>query len=234
MLPLEIYIAILVASSCIVLLSVSFLIAAVYFKVRINALEHLVTQIDGGFSGLIDETHDFATKMKRIAARGQGVMDDVGQMTRTARAWTDCADQMVDVVTRATDPSAAFVSKHFRFESGLLNGVLHRMRAKDTNHSPTRKQEMSECNNGSPAQSSTPKVMAAFGAGALIGVGVALLFAPQSGKETRDKVVSKTQDFKDTAEDVIDRGKHLAHEVKNETREVFEKGKKAARETSVA
>lgn len=93
---------------------------------------------------------------------------------------------------------------------------------------------MSESNNGSSKHSSTPQVMAAFGAGALIGVGLALLFAPQSGKETRDKVASKTQDFKDTADDVMQRGKHLANEVKHEAHEVFEKGKKAARETSVA
>ncbi len=89
---------------------------------------------------------------------------------------------------------------------------------------------MSECNH----ESATPRMMAAFGAGALVGVSMALLFAPQSGKEARDRVASKSQDLKDTAMDVIDRGKHIVNEVKHEAHEAFEKGKKAAREASAA
>lgn len=230
MMPIEIYIAILVASSCIFLLTVSILTVALYFKARIDGLENQMARLDGDVTGLINESKSFISKLKEIAAGGNGVMEDVGQMSSTVREWTERADRVVVALTRATEPSKIFISKNFKFGGELLSGVLQSLRTKDKNHSLTRRLDMSENNN----ESSSTRVMAAFGAGALIGVGVALLFAPQSGKEAREMVSNKTHDLKDTAEDVISRGKHLASEVKHEAREVFEKGKKAAHEANAA
>ena len=87
---------------------------------------------------------------------------------------------------------------------------------------------MSNGTNGSAA----PRIMAAFATGALVGAGVAILFAPQSGKQTRDMVASKTHELKDEACDVIDRGRHFVNEVKHKAHEAFENGKEVAHEMS--
>ncbi len=42
-------------------------------------------------------------------------------------------------------------------------------------------------------------VFAAFAIGGLIGAGIALLMAPQSGKKTRQKILSKSQEIRDRA-----------------------------------
>ncbi len=83
-------------------------------------------------------------------------------------------------------------------------------------------------------------------AGGIIGAGVALLFAPQSGKRTRKDIVrfaKKTKhkaedlvdDFTDTfsdlveavgdkAADILDEGKDLAHDAKKEVLRAIEDG----------
>ncbi len=83
-------------------------------------------------------------------------------------------------------------------------------------------------------------------AGGIIGAGVALLFAPQSGKATRKDIsrfakkakrraedvvddfsdnVSRIVDVvSDTAEDILDKGKDLAYDAKKDLLRAFEKG----------
>lgn len=85
---------------------------------------------------------------------------------------------------------------------------------------------MSENCNGSAVRS----VVTAFALGALVGTGLALLYAPQSGRETRDMVCKKTQDLKHAAGDAIEQGKHMVSDVRQKAREVIEKGKEAAHE----
>ncbi|MCC6580976.1 MAG: YtxH domain-containing protein [Phycisphaeraceae bacterium] len=87
---------------------------------------------------------------------------------------------------------------------------------------------MSECNNVSAAL----RLITALGAGAIVGAGVAILFAPHSGKETRDMLASKANEIEDTAGDVIERGKNIVNEVKHKASEAFEKGKEIAQATS--
>ena len=43
--------------------------------------------------------------------------------------------------------------------------------------------------------------------GALVGAGIALLFAPMSGEETRDELTRRAQDLKDQARDTIEQGR---------------------------
>lgn len=78
--------------------------------------------------------------------------------------------------------------------------------------------------------SSVSGVTVAFATGALVGAGVAILFAPQSGRETRDMVASKANDFKDVAGDVVERGRHLVNDVAHKANDVYEKGKEVANE----
>src|ERR1035437_3951762 len=83
-------------------------------------------------------------------------------------------------------------------------------------------------------------------AGGIIGAGVALLYAPQSGERTRKDITRYTKkmrlkaeavvdDFADTvsdmvdmvsekAEDLLDKGKDMAYETKKELVKVFEEG----------
>jgi gas vesicle protein len=81
-----------------------------------------------------------------------------------------------------------------------------------------------------------------FLAGVGIGAAVALLFAPQSGEETRKQIAEKAQEGKDyvasrgreirkQAEDLVDQGKDLVNKQKSRLADVLESGKQAARET---
>jgi gas vesicle protein len=81
-----------------------------------------------------------------------------------------------------------------------------------------------------------------FVAGVGIGAAVALLFAPQSGEETRKQIAEKAHEGKDyvaskgreirrQAEDLVDQGKDLVNKQKSRLADVLESGKQAARET---
>ncbi len=50
-------------------------------------------------------------------------------------------------------------------------------------------------------RSNTGDIIVSFMAGALVGAGVALLFAPQSGEETRRKIRETAEEWKDKGED---------------------------------
>ncbi|MCC6580977.1 MAG: hypothetical protein IT440_11100 [Phycisphaeraceae bacterium] len=122
--PIEIFIAVLVASSCIVVLTMSLLVTAVYFLARVNSMERKVTRLEGDLSGLIHESHGLVRNMQQVAVRATRAMEDVEQMTRIARGWTNRADRMVDVVAIVTEPSMQIASKYLKYGSGFLNGVM--------------------------------------------------------------------------------------------------------------
>jgi gas vesicle protein len=84
--------------------------------------------------------------------------------------------------------------------------------------------------------------VAYFVAGVGVGAAVALLFAPQSGEETRKQISEKAQEGKDYvaskgrelrkhAEEFVDQGKELVSKQKERLADVLESGKQAARET---
>lgn len=81
-----------------------------------------------------------------------------------------------------------------------------------------------------------------FVAGVGIGAAIALLFAPQSGEETRKQIAGKAQEGKDyvaskgreirkQAEELVDQGKELVNKQKARLADVLESGKQVARET---
>jgi gas vesicle protein len=83
---------------------------------------------------------------------------------------------------------------------------------------------------------------AAFVWGALIGAGVALLFAPRSGRETRDEIRAGALRVRDRAEDAVrgvtDSVNETLGDVRGEVqgrieaaRDAFDAGRRAARET---
>jgi gas vesicle protein len=81
-----------------------------------------------------------------------------------------------------------------------------------------------------------------FVAGLGIGAAVALLFAPQSGEDTRkqiaekaqegtDFVASKSREIRKQAEDIVDQGKDLVSKQKARLADALESGKQTVRET---
>ena len=93
---------------------------------------------------------------------------------------------------------------------------------------------MSEDNNGG-------STLGVFLAGLGIGAVVALLFAPRSGKETRDFIVQKTEEGKDfvitkgeeirkQAEDAVEKGKDLVNKQKDLLSAALEAGKQKYQE----
>lgn len=75
-----------------------------------------------------------------------------------------------------------------------------------------------------------------FLVGAALGAAVALLYAPQSGKDTRRLIAKKTEKGKDvlmdSSKEVMDRGKELfdrGRELADEAADIFERGRKLVR-----
>lgn len=65
---------------------------------------------------------------------------------------------------------------------------------------------------------STGTILLAFVAGGLVGAGIALLTAPQSGRETREKI-------KDLAEDAKEKIKSVADDARLKVADAFKHGK---------
>src|SRR5262245_46027973 len=72
--------------------------------------------------------------------------------------------------------------------------------------------------------------VAAFAIGAALGAGLALLYAPRSGKETRALLAQKSHDLKDKAEDLLLEAKDFVRSKKSEITAAVEAGKEAMRE----
>lgn len=72
--------------------------------------------------------------------------------------------------------------------------------------------------------------LATFAIGAVIGAGVALLYAPHSGRESRELLARRTRDLTDKAGDIVDGAKEIIHEKKSEILAAFEAGKEAMRD----
>jgi gas vesicle protein len=63
--------------------------------------------------------------------------------------------------------------------------------------------------------------VAGLGIGALIGV----LYAPKSGKETREDLISTAKDATKRAAEMVEDGKHQAEELVEKGKEYYEKGR---------
>jgi gas vesicle protein len=72
--------------------------------------------------------------------------------------------------------------------------------------------------------------LAAFAIGALVGTGVALLYAPRSGKETRELLAKKGRELKGKATDAIEDARDFIEGKKAEIAAAVEAGKTAMRE----
>jgi len=97
---------------------------------------------------------------------------------------------------------------------------------------------MSQTNRDSmeDAQSDAVNRLAWFLTGAIIGATVAILYAPKSGKDTRQFISDKTQQGKeaiaDTGKDIADAGREMferGRKLVEDAAELFERGRKLVR-----
>lgn len=87
---------------------------------------------------------------------------------------------------------------------------------------------MSDHNDSSVGTS----LLAAFAVGALVGAGLALLYAPRSGSETREMVSKKAGELKGMANSALEHGKSMVGDLKGRASEALERGKDAARQAA--
>jgi gas vesicle protein len=94
------------------------------------------------------------------------------------------------------------------------------------------------------SEDNSVSMLGVFLAGLGIGAVVALLFAPNSGKETRDMIVEKAEEGRDfvlakseeirkQAEDAVEKGKDLVSKQKDMLSAALEAGKQAYQEEKV-
>ena len=72
--------------------------------------------------------------------------------------------------------------------------------------------------------------LATLAIGLAIGAGVALLYAPHSGRASRKLLTRRTRDLTDKAGGIVDGAKEMIQEKKSEILAAFEAGKEAMRE----
>jgi gas vesicle protein len=78
--------------------------------------------------------------------------------------------------------------------------------------------------------SNVSTILSALAIGALVGAGIALLFAPQSGTETRDQIAQRGREMKDRAEQALADAKNVLNSKKNEIAAAVEAAKTAMRD----
>ena len=72
--------------------------------------------------------------------------------------------------------------------------------------------------------------LAAFAIGAIVGAGVAILYAPRSGKETRDLLAQRTRDLRDKAVDTVQDARDMIRGKREEVVAAVEAAREAMQE----
>src|SRR5947207_2082300 len=127
--PTEIYIAVLVASFSILTMAVAFVVTAIHFKNRMNAMEKNVAQTTTELTALIQDTRVLVKEVQQVTSRVSKQLEDVEHITRTARGWTDRAERVINAVGAVAEPPLFFLSKLSSF-GGMLNGALQSLLAR--------------------------------------------------------------------------------------------------------
>ncbi|MFA7236049.1 MAG: DUF948 domain-containing protein [Phycisphaeraceae bacterium] len=122
--PIEIYIAVLVACGCMVVLTLSVLIVAMYVHATLARMEQSAAKMQSDVSALAQESRGIITEMRRASSAAASSMEDVKHMTHTARGWTDRADHLIVAVGAIVEPPVFLVSKKIQMAGGFVSGVL--------------------------------------------------------------------------------------------------------------
>ena len=70
-------------------------------------------------------------------------------------------------------------------------------------------------------------ILLAFLLGAVSGAAVALLYAPATGRETRDYLGEKAREGRDRASELADRGRQIIHDGRETLASALERGREA-------
>jgi gas vesicle protein len=82
----------------------------------------------------------------------------------------------------------------------------------------------------SDKSSPVAQILTAFVVGTVVGAGIALLYAPNSGKETRDLLARRAKELKDKVGDSLEDAKEMIYDKKAKLAAALEAGKQAMRE----
>jgi gas vesicle protein len=76
-------------------------------------------------------------------------------------------------------------------------------------------------------KSGTGNILLALLGGAVLGAGIALLYAPQSGRRTREKLRDLSEDAEDFAQDLVAKAKRQGEDLLRKGRECCEAHKRS-------
>jgi gas vesicle protein len=93
------------------------------------------------------------------------------------------------------------------------------------------KQTNNKRNNMSEENTSQRSGLTIFAVGALVGAGIALLYAPQSGKDTRKLLAKKAKALKDKAQDTVENAQEFINDRKAELVSAFGSEKQEGHDT---
>ena len=122
--PIEIYIAVLLACVSLVIMVVAVVLAAFHFRARMDSMEKSISRATSDISVLIQESRGVVKEIQQVTARVSKPLEDLEYMAHTARGWTDRADRVVEAIGSVAEPPLFFFSKSIKTFGGILSGVL--------------------------------------------------------------------------------------------------------------
>lgn len=199
----------------------------IIFEAR-RKLEQLVStaaELKEKVQALVEDSHEMVRNVTEISKRANQELDEVGHVVQTVRQWTERADRLVNEVGSAIEPPVHSIVRNMNLLRPAPPHFYRLFFIASSPTQPTRNKIMSE-NNSCPLGG----YIATFAVGALIGAGIALLYAPQSGEETRKLIAAKGKELKGKAHDAIEDAREFIDHKKSEITAAVEAGKEAMRE----
>jgi len=136
--PTEIYIAVLTACSCVVVVTVLLIAATTYLVVKTNAVRQNFTTLSDDLTELIRESREAVKEMQQTAARATKPMEDIEHITSTARGWTDRTDRLIGAVAAIAEPPIFFLSRNAKTVNAIFSGVMQVLLAPKNTSPPYR------------------------------------------------------------------------------------------------
>jgi len=126
--PTEIYIAVLVASTSVFILTVLVVAGAIYLSAKLSWVEKTIIEIRGDLTALIKESREALVEIRQATVLATKPIDDVNHITHTARAWTDRVDRLMDAVAIIAEPPIYFLSRKATLSGKIALAVLQALR----------------------------------------------------------------------------------------------------------
>lgn len=224
-LPAALQIALYAASLGIVVAVLVLVGMALGARRQIERLVGAVEELQAELRPLAQETRVVVKRLDDLYGRAREQWTVVEGIVGTARRWSDRANALVEEIGAAVRPPALAASRGLRLLWRGLETLLQLLVSRDRSDprgetagsvsaraaasEPTPPMEsedvMSEMNHGGGTGAATGIAVAAL-VGLAVGAGVALLFAPCSGRETRGWLAHQGRKLQDRAASALERG----------------------------